>query len=66
MKNKAQNKQKSETDDLHKVQAGKLTLSTLFSKKPVDQEISKITKNISLVIKSNSYFSLKSLGNQRS
>jgi len=49
MKNKAQNKQKSETDDLQRVQAGKLTLSTLFSQKPKDQEISKITRNISVV-----------------
>jgi len=51
MKNKAQNKQKSETDDLQRVQAGKLTLSTLFSQKPKDQEISKITRNISVAAK---------------
>jgi len=46
---KAQEKQKSETEDLHKVLAGKTTMKTLFSKKSKEEEVQELEKNIALV-----------------
>jgi hypothetical protein len=46
LKIKAQEKQKSETEDLHKVLAGKTTMKTFFSKKPKEEEVQELEKNI--------------------
>jgi len=49
LKIKAQERQKSETEDLHKVLAGKTTMKTLFSKKSKEEEVQQLEKNIALV-----------------
>jgi len=51
MRSKAQDKHKSETEDLGKVKSGKFTMKTIFSKKTADDEITEISRNISSATK---------------
>ena len=49
LKAKASEKQKSETEDLHKVLAGKTTMKSLFSKKSKDEEAQELEKVVAAV-----------------
>ena len=49
LKNKAQDKQKSDTLDLQKVLAGKTTIKTFFSRKPKEEEVGNLEKHIAQV-----------------
>lgn len=51
LKLKTLEKQKSETEDLHKLVSGKKTLKSMFTKKTKEEEIAELEKTIAAVRK---------------